>query len=73
MTGSLNMERKFSIGQHVRIVNYGHPHCGEFGNVRSVHADGDAAILRLDRFPGRLVIALKDQVCDARAMTFAAD
>jgi len=59
------MERKFSIGQQVRIVNYSHPHCGEFGNVRSVLADGEAAILKLDRFPGRLVSVTREQVCDA--------
>lgn len=61
---------KFSIGQQVRIVHYSHPHCGEFGTVRSVLADGAAAVVLLKRFNGRLVSVMFDQVIPAPAMSF---
>ncbi len=62
------MPDNLSIGQQIRIVNYDHPFCGEFGNVRSVHADGKAAIVRLTRFPGRLVGVCIEQVILAPSM-----
>ena len=62
------MPNKLSIGQQVRITNYDHPHSGEFGRVISVHADGKAAIIKLLRFPGRMVGVCIEQVILAQAM-----
>lgn len=53
---------KLSIGQQVQIVSYDHPHCGEFVNVRSVHADGKAGMGKLFRFPGRWTAFAIEQV-----------
>lgn len=61
---------KFSIGQQVRIVHYSHPHCGEFGTVKSVLADGNAAVLALKRFSGKLVAVMLDQTIPAPGMKF---
>lgn len=61
---------KFSIGQQVRITAYSHPHCGEFGIVRSVLCDGAAAIVTLKRLGGRLVTVMFDQVIPAPSMSF---
>jgi hypothetical protein len=44
-----------TVGQKVRIVNYDHPHCGEFGDVVDIFANGTCAILKLWRFPERRV------------------
>ncbi len=62
------MPNKLSIGQQVRITNYDHPFCGEFGRVISVVADGKAAIINLLRFPGRLVGVCIEQVVLAQPM-----
>ena len=59
---------KLYIGQQIRIVSYEHKFCGEFGRVISVHADGKAAIVKLLRFPGRMVAACVEQVIYAPAM-----
>ena len=60
--------KKLSIGQQVRITSYEHVHCGEFGRVISVHADGKAAIVNLLRFPGRMVGVCIEQVILAQPM-----
>lgn len=57
------MLTQLSIGQQVRIINYNHPHCGEFVNVRSVHADGKAGLGTVLRFPGRWTSFTIEQVC----------
>jgi hypothetical protein len=62
------MPKKLSIGQQIRITNYGHAHCGEFGRVISVVADGKAAIIKLLRFPGRMVGVCIEQVILAQPM-----
>jgi hypothetical protein len=62
------MPTKLSIGQQVMINSYEHPHSGEFGRVISVHADGKAAIIKLLRFPARLVGVCIEQVILATPM-----
>lgn len=51
-----------TVGQKVRIVNYDHPHCGEFGDVDSTSQDGVIAYLKLWRFPERRVAVHARQV-----------
>jgi hypothetical protein len=54
---------KLAVGQQVRIVNYNHPWCGEYGAVMSVHSGGDCAMIQLWRFPERRVAVWHDSVC----------
>jgi hypothetical protein len=53
---------KLAIGQQVRIVNYDHPWCGEYGQVTSVHSGGECAMIRLWRFPETRVAVWHDSV-----------
>ncbi len=62
------MPNKLSIGQQVMIVDYDHPHSGEFGRVISVVADGKAGLIKLLRFPGRMVGVCIEQVILAQPM-----
>jgi len=62
------MPTKLFIGQQVRIVSLTHPLSGELGRVISVHADGQAAIVKPHRFPGRLVGVCIEQVVLAPSM-----
>lgn len=52
----------FTVGQKVRIVNYDHPHCGEFGDVVDAFGDGMFALLKLWRFPERRVTVARGHV-----------
>jgi hypothetical protein len=51
-----------AIGQKVRIVNYDHPRCGEFGDVVAAFDEGRSASLKLWRFPETRVAVCADQV-----------
>jgi hypothetical protein len=61
---------KFTVGQQVRITSYSHPHCGEFGTVRSLLSEGEAAVLTLLRFKGKLVAVTASQCIHTPGETF---
>jgi hypothetical protein len=61
---------RFKIGQQVRITAYSHPHCGEFGTVRSLLSEGEAGVLTLLRFKGKLVAAMASQCIHTPGETF---